>query len=202
VSYEPQPGTIPHRVIAWLRKHPTQEPSTAELAEAVSCDPAGMASCMAPAVSAGLVKRSKVAGFRTLWWSLGDGKPLPKTADEDREETLLERKEHEPVVVRPGPMLPGMHGDEPLPFQPPLRPWKSPMTLAEIAAAEGPPLTASEYIAKIGAEQGEPERMPFNACRYIDGSVIVCGVEVRDDGAIIFSPQQAAQLWRLAKEAV
>jgi glucose/arabinose dehydrogenase len=43
--------------------------------------------------------------------------------------------------------------------------------------------------------------VPFNACRYVDGSVIVVGVEVREDGAIIFAPKQAQALWRLRDAA-
>jgi hypothetical protein len=205
MAYEPLPGTIPHRALPWLRAQTKAtrkgEYSTAEICEGLDIGTSGFTASMGPAVAAGLVKAEKREGSRSLWWSLGDGKPLPKPLDDAIEDTLLAKKhsETEPITPRPGEMLPGMRGDEPVPLPEP-----KPQALADSLPI--PRLSTSEYIARIkrgevtGAKP-EAAQLPFNACRYIDGSVIVVGVEVREDGAVIFSPKQARAIYELGGPA-
>ena len=81
--YVPQPGTIPHRVIAYLRRmQPGECIATAPLADELDVSPSSILPCMGAAVRGGLVKRESINGL--VHWSLGDGTPQP--ADPDAED--------------------------------------------------------------------------------------------------------------------
>lgn len=93
MSYQPQPGTIPHRAISFLQK---QDAGT-ELAAAVICEDLGIDTnsfsvCMKPAREAGLVRTRKEG--RLLIWSLGDGTPdLPPRDEEEVDPALPPRRQ-------------------------------------------------------------------------------------------------------------
>lgn len=86
MSYEPQPGTIPARVVAHLRTHPPGTwLATAEITDACGLSDGQrnlQAYCVA-AVGAGLLRSRKAEGERWLLWSLGNGKPLSPASEED-----------------------------------------------------------------------------------------------------------------------
>lgn len=180
-TWTPQPGTIPHRALAILRKlGPGESIASADLADRLDADPVSLSTCMAPAKRAGVVKAERVPGKgSTFWWSVGDGKPPALPSD------------HEP--------------DAPLPRRAPSTPTPRAELFPGVAANAKPPkpgLSVEQYVERIGADSDKPaQQFPFNACRYVDGSVIVVGVAMRDDGAVIFTPQQAAQLWQLGGAA-
>ena len=81
--YTPQPGTIPHRVVKYLRRmQPGECIATAPLADELDVSPSSILPCMGAAVRGGLVKRESINGL--VHWSLGDGTPPP--ADTDAED--------------------------------------------------------------------------------------------------------------------
>ena len=75
--YKTQPGTLQHRVMAYLRAHaPGAEFSTVQLCDALDADPTGFATAMLHARRAGMLKyRPAPQQGRVLMWSLGDGTP-------------------------------------------------------------------------------------------------------------------------------
>lgn len=76
--YRPQPGTIPYRVIEWLRQHPDRNPVTAELSEAMGVEARGFTDYMRAARDRGAVHTSRsVMNKHVLHWRLGDGRPDP-----------------------------------------------------------------------------------------------------------------------------
>jgi len=93
MTYTPQPGTIPYRVIEYLKIQPRGlEFSSAALAEAIGHDGAGLRSCLAIPLEHGALKADKrvppLGGKATLFWSLGDGTPLPKPDDYEPDQPL------------------------------------------------------------------------------------------------------------------
>jgi hypothetical protein len=79
--YKPQPGTIPHRAVAWLRamqaERPGYEPSTVEFCEALDVDTYAFTACMRMVRERGLVHTRKESP-KVLRWKLGSGKPDPE----------------------------------------------------------------------------------------------------------------------------
>lgn len=102
MPYETQPGTLPHRVVEYLKR----QPEGAEFATAVLCDAMdvtgghvhGFPTVMAPARQAGLVKvRTKPGHGRTFYWSLGDGTPLQQEVKADPEGAAPEEEGDAPA---------------------------------------------------------------------------------------------------------
>lgn len=93
MSYTPQPGTIPAKVIARLRLTPKERITNAVMADSLDIMPGAIETAMCPAVRAGLV-RCRKAGGAVFWW-LGDGVPLEVEVDEPEEQPAP------PVVVMP-----------------------------------------------------------------------------------------------------
>jgi hypothetical protein len=81
MAYEPQPGTIPHRAMAWLRAmakcRPGYEPSSVEICAGLDIDPDGFVAYMRYVREHGLVHTRKAPVGRLLYWRLGDGKQDP-----------------------------------------------------------------------------------------------------------------------------
>jgi len=111
MTYEPQPGTIPHRVLVWLRSmakvNPGKEPSTPEICEALDVDGAGFTAYMRPAREHGLVHTRRATLGRFLYWRLGDGTPDPLLALRGRDKPI-QRPEPADQELKPGPMMPGV----------------------------------------------------------------------------------------------
>lgn len=86
MSYTPQPGTVPHRVLAYLRALPDGiRPSTVELAEALSVDPAVVTATMPAALRDGQVQRhpfTTASGRASYRWTAVVGQPAPKAPAE------------------------------------------------------------------------------------------------------------------------
>jgi hypothetical protein len=88
MTYVPQPGTFPYRVIDFLREHGEgAELPAAEICDALDINLDGFASCMAAARRHGVLRaRQCPENPKRLLWSLGDGTPL--AAPPQDEETL------------------------------------------------------------------------------------------------------------------
>lgn len=75
MNYEPVAGTIPHRVLAWLRSMDKvrhgYEPSTAEICEQLDLETAGFSNFMLRCRENGLTHARRDG--RSLRWKLGDG---------------------------------------------------------------------------------------------------------------------------------
>lgn len=116
MSYTPQPGTIPHRVIEFLKQQPRGvEFSSAHLAEAIGHDGASIAIYLAAALEHGVLKGEKrvppLGGQKTYFWSLGDGTPLPKPDDYVPDEPLKPRNASMPAAPAPAPAAPPAAAD-------------------------------------------------------------------------------------------
>lgn len=114
MSYEPQPGTIPHRAIEHLKTLP----AGAEISTAVFCGGLGQSTnnfpaVMRPAVDGGAVRsrRKPGTGGNLLWWSLGDGTHVKREEEPDSEDEAKldaaarrQRRSEPPVIpiVDPG----------------------------------------------------------------------------------------------------
>lgn len=77
-DYQPQPGTIAARAVALLRTlEPGQQISTGELCDVLDQPSSSLIPSLQPARNCGLVKADYRPGDqRTLYWSMGDGKPI------------------------------------------------------------------------------------------------------------------------------
>jgi hypothetical protein len=74
-AYEPRPGTTAQRVIAYLQLQPPgTELLTSQLGDALGVPPLNIPPCLAPALSAGLLRQRKKNGHSRApaYWSLGD----------------------------------------------------------------------------------------------------------------------------------
>lgn len=103
MSYTPIRGTIPWRVIEFLKLQPRgMEFSSAALAEAIGHDGASIAVCLTTALEHGALKGEKrvppLGGQKTYFWSLGDGTPLPKPSDYEPDEPLPRRNPSKPTA--------------------------------------------------------------------------------------------------------
>lgn len=78
MSYQPQPGTIPERVIAFLTQRPGEHAS-AVVAEALGIERESLQGIMKVALQAGHVARTR---RNDIWyWRLGDKVPEPPQDD-------------------------------------------------------------------------------------------------------------------------
>jgi hypothetical protein len=93
MSYSPQPGTIPARVIDCLKRLPAgEEMSTGALLDALGQPTSfGLQPCMQAARKAGLVQARKRPGSRLLYWSLGAGDAEPEGRSEPDDDPPLRR---------------------------------------------------------------------------------------------------------------
>ena len=164
MSYEPQPGTIPHKAVRHLRAQPAgAEFTSAQLCDAIDCDTDNFAVLMRRAIQAGAVTvRCKPGHGKLLFWSLGDGKPLPKAEDHEDDEPLPRKSAPQP---RPGQLFP-------------------------------PPVSHGCEIPTFSSAGKFPPREPqeFRAALWTDGSLILCGVDVRPDGSVVLPADQMAQV--------
>lgn len=91
MSYNPPKGTIPYRVIEFLKLQQSGSSySSAELAEAIGHEGANISVYLKAAIEHGAitVERRAAKGCATIklnYFSLGDGVPLPKPEDDDEE---------------------------------------------------------------------------------------------------------------------
>ncbi len=80
--YIPQSGTIPHRVVEYLRRlAPGTWVASGPLADELDITQSSIIPCMVSAVHHGVVKRDRRDGI--VHWSLGDGTALPSPAEEE-----------------------------------------------------------------------------------------------------------------------
>lgn len=87
MSYTPQAGTFPARVIDYLRSLPAgAERSSVELADELDQDPMVVAGLLGYPRKAGALKARKEG--RVLYWSLGDGTPEALPHDYQPDEPL------------------------------------------------------------------------------------------------------------------
>lgn len=88
MSYEPQPGTIPAKVIEYLRAQPEGFTiATAPLLEAIGQPGVNpLQSYVRPALAAGIIAFEKEPGRAHGVWRLGDGVPVARPQDEPGDE--------------------------------------------------------------------------------------------------------------------
>lgn len=96
--YKTQPGTLPHRVVELLRRHPGSEFATVEICDELDADPTSFCTSMATAKRHGVLRCRKIPGRagNQLFWSLGDGTPEPRPADYEPDKPF-ERKPRKKV---------------------------------------------------------------------------------------------------------
>jgi hypothetical protein len=171
MTYEPQPGTIPYKAVAWLRAQDGVSPgrwySTPELCERIDTEVECFSAYMRPAREHGLVHTEKrTATGKLLWWRIGDGTPQfdkpPHLAEFDARldgSRQGKRTQDEPQKETPldlsgvhGEVFPGVAADAPLPVH------------------------------------------GFRAIEW-EGYLLATGMEIRD-GVAIFTPEHVAQLKR------
>lgn len=95
MTYTSQPGTIPHKVIELLKSHPAGTAfSSAEISELIGQDKAMIAASLNYPQKMGALARSHKPGNKSIvYWSLGNGVPLPLPADHEHDEPLTPRQE-------------------------------------------------------------------------------------------------------------
>jgi hypothetical protein len=181
-TYTPQPGTIPHRVIAWLQRQPVgSDFSTAEIADALNIEISGgsLSPFMQGAVKAGVVSTRKDG--RLIRWSLGDGKPLPEPEDRELDEPLSK-----------APAIPADPSKWRLPFSPATP--TSPKLEPELRAKRKSKPDLASYVAAID------ERHPPDPVAQEQGMCIALWstgtLEIRRAGAdtITLTAEETKQL--------
>lgn len=108
MTYQLQPGTIPYRVFNWLRLQPAgAEFSSSVIAEELGIEPANIVPCLKTPHAHGVIHGRQ--DDRRLWyWSLGNGVPRAKHADDELEQSQVEKPKHKaqkalPVVLSATP---------------------------------------------------------------------------------------------------
>ena len=80
MTYQPQPGTVPYRVITWLKLQPIgAEFPSAVIAEELGIIPSHIPSSLEVPAKHGAITRRKEGAL--ILWSLGNGIPQRKPAD-------------------------------------------------------------------------------------------------------------------------
>lgn len=155
MNYQPQPGTIPARVIAYLRERPGQWIASAVIAHDLECD-SHLGPFMITAVKAGAVRTEKRGG--RVYLSAGDGTPVQDFPDNDDEPGMRKSAATE-AQASPGVDIDAVYGKAPTPEElAEQRPRKRPMVAEQPAAASlagGPARFAlwsdgSLYIERAG----------------------------------------------------
>lgn len=94
--YIPQPGTIPHRVVEYLRRlAPGTWVASGPLADELDITQSSIIPCMVAAVHHGVVKRDRRDGI--VHWRLGDGTALPAPGEEEEDDPEMKSK----IVLTP-----------------------------------------------------------------------------------------------------
>ena len=106
MSYTPQPGTLPHKAIEYLKLLPPgASASSSELAEVLEADTGNLATYLMPAVKAGALKRFHKPGNKRLWhYAVGNGAPVEAgddQADDDRKPLSKPAPTPDPVIASP-----------------------------------------------------------------------------------------------------
>lgn len=92
MTYIPQPGTVPHRIINWLKLQPIgAEFSSAVLAEELGIEQSHIGPCLQAPMRHGAITARKDG--RLMMFSLGAGIPLCNGPDHELDEPLLPDKE-------------------------------------------------------------------------------------------------------------
>jgi hypothetical protein len=123
MTYQTQPGTLPHRAVAFFKTKPEGfELSTVELADALDFDQLALVPCLINPRKHGVLRARVKPGSKSLLWSLGDGTPEAKPHDYEpdppmRDPTVVPAKKAKRGEAR-GLLLPGTAADAPtgIPF--------------------------------------------------------------------------------------
>lgn len=209
MSYEPMPGTIAYRAIAWLKRQPAGTEVTASMwAEAIgNCDGESLMMCMKPALHAGIVKRfTKHGQQRPFWLTLGDGKPpvaqVPE--DEDDRDPLPPRTQAPDVKPRAGQVLPGIEVPQ---FVQAAREELEEMVqhrnaddIAEAATHLVAAETKADQVASFveDSQDSSQAAVPFDAwLSAVSGELVLTGVAVNEDGDPVLTHEQVQVVKRL-----
>jgi hypothetical protein len=116
MTYSTQPGTLPHRVVEFLKSKPQgAQFSTGELCDELAADRASFSALMVSAKKHGILRGVKKPGVLALFWSLGDGTPEALPEDYEPDEPLRTAPIAPPPVdsgfaVSAAPAAHGLHG--------------------------------------------------------------------------------------------
>ena len=160
-SYTTQPGTIPHRVIEWLKLQPAAaDYSSGDLAEALDVDVSCIVPCLATPKKHGALRGRKEDG---CWrWSLGDGTHEPLPFDIELDEPL----NPELPAVKAGHLFPGV----------------TKLKARHVRAAPKP------ATAPTVAEPVESIPTPFRVGYFSDGSL---QLDLPQGGTMVLDPAHA-----------
>ena len=96
--YIPQSGTIPHRVVEYLRRlAPGTWVASGPLADELDITQSSIIPCMVAAVHHGVVKRDRRDGI--VHWSLGDGTAMPAPVEEEDDPEMKSKIVLTPAAV-------------------------------------------------------------------------------------------------------
>ncbi len=94
-TYTPQPGTIPYRAVQYLQRlQPGADIANGPLADELDVSTNTLISCLATAVHHGVIKRDRREGL--IYWSLGDGTPLPAAPDAEDDQDMKSK-----IIITP-----------------------------------------------------------------------------------------------------
>jgi hypothetical protein len=121
MSYEPRPGTVAFRALAYLETLPQgAEATTSQITEALGLAPTQLQACLEPPLANGRIfRRQRDDHPRSpWWWSLTDFSALPKAprpaavafeVPEPTPETIPQPKKRQPRIEE-GPVTKDEHG--------------------------------------------------------------------------------------------
>lgn len=190
MAYQPQPGTIAYRAIAWLSTQPKGTLVTASMwAEALRIEATSLVPCLKQPLRDGLIVETTRHGMvRPKWYSLGDGSLAQEPPEQ---EVLPPRTEAPEVVPKPGAMFPGgVRGDEPVQPQP--------LEVPTFTQPRAPSLSVQECVSRIGKDKREDASAAFDC--WLSGTtseLVLQGVATNDDGDLVLTGEQVAAVRRL-----
>lgn len=188
-DYQPLRGSIAWKVIEHLKTlKPGEEIATGPLCDAIGMDrPDQINAFMAPAINAGLVSRRNIPEKgRMNWWRLVRPEQAPK----------VDMSAAGPVV---NPICSGCTSEtcwdkgcqKLAPEIPRLQD-----TVADAAAVASKPVRKPE-VAPPAEPEPQPEEEPeFDFAIYRSGAMLLWGVQQLEDGSILLSPEQVADIRR------
>lgn len=201
MSYQTQPGTVPHRVVEFLRTQKGKEFSTAELCDLLGIENSSFAGFMSTARGHGAVKAQRIPNRGVgMFWSVGDDVPAPLPEDHEDDKPLSAPppvpKKKAALFPEPAPEVPTIgqwlqtDGAESCPAQaatpapgPTAAPTPAPTAAPAPIPTPAPPPAPEPSAAPVATPK--PTRAPaapaFKAALWTDGEleILVAGAKVK-----------------------
>lgn len=206
MSYEPHPGTVPYRVIEFLRGNPGQH-ETGAICKALDLVPASFTTLLSVAKQRGVVSAQR-SGKTTLW-SLPSGQRGAVDQDDLRIPKFVPSWTPPKMVApRPGsdrqlassPRPPMPEAPPPAPCPPAAceQPEAAPVVVAAPEQVEQPEIIHEPEPPDIDplAEPEEPaEPVEFDAWLSLKtGQLQIIGADIDDEGRVTMTPEQVRML--------